>query len=142
MSPGSDGIPFVCWRVLGDLGADVLTDVLQVLCSPDGEAALADLGLDEQGRRLFNDGVLVLLPKNSTGVDPSGAEFFDPEGARPLNIVNADDRTLAKAIRHKVEEPLSAGIARHQWGFLRGRSMIEDTIDINEHTAGIPTDGG
>ncbi len=35
-APCPDGIPFACWRGLGELGVDILTDVLGVLCSEDG----------------------------------------------------------------------------------------------------------
>ena len=113
-TPGPDGIPFACWRGLGQLGLDILTDVLGVLCSRDGEAALAEMGLDEEGRHPYNEGLRVLLPKKPAGADPRGVPYFESEGTRPLSIVNTDNRIVANAIRYKFEAPLAKNIAQHQ----------------------------
>ncbi len=69
---GPDGIPFACWRGPRQLGVDILTDVLGVLCSDGGEAPLAEMGLDEEGRHPYNEGLLVPLPKKPAGAYPPG----------------------------------------------------------------------
>jgi hypothetical protein len=61
------------------------------------------------------------------GLDGEGRQ-----GAWPLNVVNTDNRIVANAIRYKVEAPLAKGIAQHQRGFLPGRSILEDILDIEE----------
>ncbi len=67
---------------------DVLTEVLGSL-PRGGRGVLAGMGLDEEGRHPYNEGSLVLLPKKSAGADPRGIPYFESEGTRPLNIVNA-----------------------------------------------------
>ena len=38
-----------------------------VLCAEGGEASLADMGLFDEGRHPYNEGLLVLLPKKTSG---------------------------------------------------------------------------
>ncbi len=70
-APGRDGVPFACRRGIGQLGVDVFAEVLGCLCAEGGEAALADMGLDEEGRHPYSEGPLVLLPKKPAGADPA-----------------------------------------------------------------------
>ncbi len=85
-APGPDGIPFACWRGLGKLGVDILTDVLGVLCSEGGEAVLAEVGLDEEGRHPYNEGFLVLLPKHPWGPTPATSRTSSPKVLGPLTL--------------------------------------------------------
>ncbi len=94
-------LPFACWRGLGKLGVDILTEVVGILCEEGGEAALADIGIDEEGRHPYNQWLLVLLPKKPAGGDPRGTSYFEPEGTRPLNIFNTYNRIVANAIRYR-----------------------------------------
>ncbi len=84
---GPDGIPFARWRGLGKLGVDILTDVLGVLSSEGGEAALAEIGL---GRRPDSEGLLVLLPKKSAGADrpppPAASRTSSPKVFDPVTL--------------------------------------------------------
>ncbi len=63
---------------------------------------------------------------------------------RPINIVNSDNRMLASAIRLKIEPVLAAWIDPDQRGFLPGRSLLSNVIDIEErmlHTAATQEEG-
>ena len=124
-APGPDGIPFKAWRQLGPLGVDVLGAALQALTAPDApedlQAFLAD----------FNGSLMVFLPKGD-GLLPDGRTGHAPSDTRPLNIVNSDNRLLAAAVRFCVEEPLSTMITVDQQGFVPGRSMLSNVVDIDE----------
>ena len=80
----------------------------------------------------FNAGILCLLPKKPAGVCPELGEFFDPSDTRPLCIVNAENRLLANAVRYKAEPTMANFIRKHQKGFLPGRSMLENVVDVEE----------
>ena len=65
-------------------------------------------------------------------MDPELGEFYDPSDARPLCIVNADNRIQANAVRSKAGPAMAKYIRKHQKGFLPGRSMLENVIDVEE----------
>ena len=64
-------------------------------------------------------------------VGPEGAGHR-PADTRPLNVANADNRLLGNAVRACVEEPLSAAISDEQRGFVPGRSMLANILDVEE----------
>ena len=49
--------------------------------------------------------------------------------------MNADNRIVANAIRAKAEPAVEQGISAEQKGFLPGRSMIENVVDVEERMA-------
>eukprot|EP00959_Pyramimonas_sp_CCMP1952_P238891 4992067-Pyramimonas_sp.AAC.1 len=51
---------------------------------------------------------------------------------RPLNITNTDNRVLCSAVRMHIEPQISPGASEEQRGFLRGRSMLANVLDIEE----------
>jgi len=83
----------------------------------------------------FNASLLMFLPKKSSGVTDVGLEIYNCGDVRPLNITNCDNRLLASAVRVAIEPTLSALITGDQRGFIGGRSMIANLIDIDEAMA-------
>jgi len=51
---------------------------------------------------------------------------------RPLNVTNTDNRLLASATRLAIEPTLSTLITEDQRGFIGGRSMIANLVDVDE----------
>ena len=49
-----------------------------------------------------------------------------------MNITNSDNRLLASAVRIAIEPCLSRIITPDQRGFLPGRSMIANILDVDE----------
>ena len=47
-----------------------------VLCAEGGEAALADVGLYEEGRHPYDERLLVVLPKKPAGAEPRRVHFL------------------------------------------------------------------
>ena len=131
--PGPDGVPALAYKCAGDLAVDTLMGVLEVLSSPEAEATLTTayehMGLKHA--HAFNESILCCLPKKPSGEDGTGGKFYKAEATRPLNISNMDNRLVASAVRMAWEPMLEKWISQIQRGFLRGRQMLHNIIDID-----------
>ena len=125
-SPGPDGIPYEAWRAMGKLSVDVLFCAFQDLSSDTAEAQM------DQEYPEFNASILHFLPKKPAGQTEDGSDIYEPSGVRPLNVTNADNRLLASATRFLLEPVLGPLVTDCQRGFIRGRSMLGNIIDVDE----------
>ena len=82
--------------------------------------------------RGFNESLLFFLPKKPIGKTEEGADVFEAGGVRPLNVTNADNRLMASSVRLVLESVLGPLITHDQRGFIAGRSMIANLLDIGE----------
>ena len=87
---------------------------------------------EHTGSHDFNTGLLCCLPKKATGVHEIHGEFYGAGDTRPLAIVNTDNRLIASAMRLAWEPLLNSWISKAQRGFLKGRSMLMNILDIDE----------
>ena len=133
--PGPDGISALAYKLLGELGIDILHDAASALCSEDGVEMLRQAYSDRcyNGTHHFNLSLLCCLPKKATGNDPTLGAYYDAEATRPLALVNTDNRIIASAARITWEPILASYISHHQQGFLKGRQMLNNIIDIDYH---------
>ena len=130
--PGPDRIPYAAWRALGDLAVDILFEAARALALPDGTRLLVDaLGEGDEGSHDFNMAILCCLPKKPIGCTPEHGEYFSADATRPLAIVNTDNRLIAGAYRGRLEPIMEPWISLMQRGFLKGRSMIANIVDID-----------
>ena len=147
-APGPDGIPYLAWRNLGSLAVDVLFQVAQVLEGTQGLAALEEFfPLNDDMRSDFNAAVMVFIPKGQPLRSESGTSYTLAGDLRPLSIVNTDNRLLASALRFRIEPLLEQALSDMQQGFLPGRSLLRNVVDIDarmrevallcDHPAGI-----
>ena len=138
-SPGPDGIPFQAWKAMGDLAVDVLWNVAKLLEAETAGEVIRAAYADEVngGGHDYNLGNLVCLGKKPAGNDPVEGDFFTPEGTRPLSIVNCDNRIVASAARIRWEEHLAGWVGNEQQGFLRGRSILKNLIDIDTESMSV-----
>ncbi|CAK0871243.1 unnamed protein product [Prorocentrum cordatum] len=125
-APGPDGLPFAAWKRFGPLAVNVLFAVQEQLSSPDAEEAIQR---DYPG---YNDSLMAFLPKTPTSESDDGTPQLAPADARPLSLVNADNRHLTSAVRHRLEPLFAEDISAEQRGFLSGRSTLADLIDVDE----------
>ncbi|MBM3946426.1 MAG: hypothetical protein FJ315_03360, partial [SAR202 cluster bacterium] len=131
-APGPDGIPYLAWQRLGDLGVSVLHEALDALMAEDGrEALLEAFPLDSDGNSPFNEALLVMIPKKASATTEHGAPLYEPCDVRPLSVVNTDNRLLANAVRLRVEPLLAQAVCPQQQGFLPDRSLLSNVIDID-----------
>ena len=119
-SPGPDGMPPRAWKAAGCLAEEVLWDALQVLQDPTRHTEV-----DTEWASL-NESTMVFLPKLEEG------QIGDASEVRPLNISNGENRILANAVRYGMERVMQDWVSGMQRGFLPGRSMILNVIDV-EH---------
>ena len=129
--PSPDGIPYVAWRCLGPLGIDILLDAASTLASPDGPRLMQNANGSSSDDHEFNLGILCCLPKKASGNDPTVGDYHAAENTRPLSIVNTDNRLIANAYRLKWEPVFNTWISQYQQGFLQGRSMLSNVVDVD-----------
>jgi exonuclease III len=130
-SPGPDGIPYSAWRLLGPLAIDVLHGALTELSAEQGqESLLAAFPGDADGNTAFNEATMVFIPKKVSR-EAQGIRYNEPGDARPLSIVNTDNRLMANAVRLRVEPLLAKAVSPAQRGFLPGRSMLQNVFEID-----------
>jgi flagellar motor switch protein FliG len=51
---------------------------------------------------------------------------------RPLNITNSDNRIICSAVRLHIEPIISPGISPVQRGFIKGRLMLSNLVDVDD----------
>ena len=76
-------------------------------------------------------GLLCCLPKKPSGADPTTGEYYSAENTRPLSIVNTDNRLIANSYRLRWEPIFAKWVSEYQRGFLPGRSMLSNVIDVD-----------
>eukprot|EP00959_Pyramimonas_sp_CCMP1952_P337008 7057137-Pyramimonas_sp.AAC.1 len=65
---------------------------------------------------------------------PPGTNVFKAGSTRPLSITNTDNRTIANSYRLRWEPIISPAVSPNQRGFIQGRPMLRNVVDI-EHEA-------
>jgi len=107
-APGLDGIPVDLYRKYKDVLAPVLTDLY---CA---------IGLLGEMPRGFLDGVLVTPPKPG---EPTNCNNY-----RPLTLLNADYRVLAKVLSRRLRDIQHKIIEPEQSGFMPGRHIGDNLM--------------
>ena len=132
-APGPDGIPYLAWRKLGNIGIDYLFQAVKCLTTEEGKQCMSDASPDlPHGQHTFNAGLLCCLPKKPTGQTGDGHQYFAPDATRPLTLVNCDNRLVASAARFRWESILAKWISPAQRGFLPNRSMLANVVEVEE----------
>jgi hypothetical protein len=121
---GPDGVPYAAYRRTADISSIVLGDALQDMYYGGGAKTInGEDYLPEE----FNYATMVCLPKKAAGVHPQYGDFYTPENTRPLSIVNTDNRISAIAGQIQIEKAAKSWVSDMQQGFIKGRSMVENT---------------
>jgi hypothetical protein len=117
---GPDGIPFAAYAVKNPAIAQIIHEV-----------ALAMLEGCEGPPEVFNQAFLLCLPKATAGTTDDGEDYVLASGTRPLSIVDSINRILASIFRVLLERHTTKWISSMQRGFIAGRSMINNVVDID-----------
>ena len=129
-APGPDGIPYVAWQRLGHCAQEVLYQAATALTQPGATEALqAAFPMDHQ-QHTFNHSLMVFLPKKPT-TSATGITYCSADSTRPLAIANTDNRLIASAFRFLLEPILEPAISAEQQGFLWGRSMLSNLVEMD-----------
>ena len=119
-APGPDGIPYSAYRD-SDFAAEALfTAAKEIL---HNQAAWMPAA--------FNEAFLVCLGKKPSRADAIHGLVFRAAATRPLSISNTDNRIIAGAIRILVEAKVAEWVSEAQRGFLRGRSMVLNIVEVD-----------
>ena len=131
--PGPDGMPACVFKALGDLAIDILFGVTEVLSCDNAIEQLTEAyeAMGHSAAQAFNISILCCLPKKPSGVDDRGEVFYKPGATRPLNVGNVDNRLIASAARLAWEPNFEKFVSKMQRGFLKGRQMLHNVIDID-----------
>ena len=78
----------------------------------------------------FNASLPIFLPKQACGETEEGEAVYEVDGVRPFNVTSTDNRLMASACRWMLEPLLGSLITDEQRGFIQGRSMLSNTVDI------------
>jgi len=122
-SPGPDGIPYKAFKACS-LSLDILVAVATALLV-QGELTLPDD---------FNASFLCCLPKKPVSFDARLGDVYSGETTRPLSIVNTDNRLIAGSFRLTLEPIFSSWVSSPQRGFIRGRSMLANVLEVDFHS--------
>ena len=117
-SPGPDGIPYAAYAA-GDVTEAIIEEATRALTEEDPTEP-TDL----------NHAFLSCLPKKPER-HANGLDIFKPKGTRPLSIGNTDNRLVSAVLRISVFDFLAAWISIIQRGFITGRSMLENVLEID-----------
>ena len=129
-APGPDGLPYAFWKSVPDLADEVLWDITVALAA-DNSTEMQDAAYRFESYTL-NGSILACLPKTPNQRSPDGLPVYAPASTRPLSISNTDNRLISATIKYSWEPHLAKGVHPHQRGFLPGRSILQNIIDINE----------
>ena len=70
-------------------------------------------------------------PKQASAYDPTAGGYFLPSATRPLSLVNTDSWLIASALQIAVEPINDKVVSTLQMGFVRGRQMLSNVMDID-----------
>ena len=75
-------------------------------------------------------------PKKASGtISPTGEGYYEAPNVRRLNVTNSDNRLLANAVRYAIEPLVGERVSPCQRGFIGGRSMLTNRVDLDEAMA-------
>ena len=140
-APGPDSIPYAAWKAASKSKVEVLLDVARSMEEGSAREDLANSGTFGEEGHDFNLGLLVCLGKKSCKEIDGKGFAFKAADTRPLSIVNTDNRILANAYRMKWEKFVRNWVSRHQQGFVRGRSILKDVLDIESAALRVGAEG-
>ena len=117
---GPDGIPTGIYMHIKGMVTSIFK---QLVCDIiDGTAEL-----NEE----FNFAFLCCIPKASNETDQAGVPIHAASSTRPLSIVDAANRIVAAILNTPLERCVGQRISSMQRGFVAGRQMMTNILDID-----------
>ena len=133
-APGPDGIPYSAWRAMQEYGVDCLWGAMQELSADDVLERMED-AYEDEASCAFNLSLLTCIPKQTAGTTAEGNPIVAAEDTRPISMVDTANRLLANAARLRWEVHLGMWISPEQRGFLPGRSLIANVVELEDEAA-------
>ena len=117
-SPGPDGASYSAYRGIAEAQSMVLA------------AAEAMQQHDVLPPLDFNLANMSCLPKKPVSKLENGTDLYTGDATRPLSVGNTDNRLLAASYILAMEPIYAPSVSAAQRGFLKGRSMIANILDL------------
>ena len=117
-TPGPDGIPYSAWKAAGKHGATSLFLVGSFLMSG------LNMPID------FNSSLSAFVPKGNEVLDEVLISR-DAADTRPLAMKNSDNKIVGSVLNDKLKPILSKQTCKLQRGFVPGRQLIENVLDLD-----------
>jgi len=83
----------------------------------------------------------VVSLRNPRGLTRKKGDYFLLAATRPLPLVNTDNRLIASAVGIAIEARVAQLVSDIQQGFIRGRKMLQNVLDIDFHSMKISFSG-
>ena len=130
--PGPDGIPAAAYKQIPK-AVKMFHAVAIRMGTPNGVTEVVEDYSDRcaNDSHDFSASLLCCLPKKADGTDAENSDFVTGDSTRPLALVNTDNRIIASAARITWEPLLNNFISSYQQGFLKGRQMLSNVLDID-----------
>ena len=78
----------------------------------------------------FNSSLLVFPPKGEEDGDEIAIER-DSKDTRPISLKNSDNKIVSSVGNFSLSAPIALGSCRLQRGFIRGRQLIHNVLDLD-----------
>jgi hypothetical protein len=117
---GPDGISNIFYKHLNNIASDVFLEVVNNIIDGGGR-------ISEE----FNLAFLCCIPKVPGGLTTDGIPIFTAGSTRPISIVDAANRIVASVLKTTLERCVGSRISEMQRGFVAGRQMLMNLIDVD-----------
>ena len=116
-------MPFKAWKMIKAIAVPVLHAVAVQL-------VISRSTLVSNDNPFFNEAFLTCLGKKTAFVQDGIGSVSS--ATRPLSVVNADNRLIASSVLKKASAKIEPWVSSNQRGFIKGRSMLQNIIEIDE----------
>ena len=121
-APGPDGLPYAAWQAGGRASAVTLHKLL---------VHILDGGHVDKS---FNESLTVFLPKGAEETDAPGHIVRNVADTRILSFKNTDNKLICSSMNYISKPVLSHGISYLQRGFIPGRQLICNVLDLDTYS--------
>ena len=115
-----DGLPYIAWFLAGPAGYQTLW---RVICD-----LMNGLSIEIS----FNDSAMLFPAKGDLDGDTEEV-IRAPVDTRPLNLKNTDNKTCTSIFNTAVQPAISKGAHYTQRGFVPGRQLLQNVVDLDYH---------
>ena len=130
-SPGPDGLSAAHWRAMGKTAEDVILAAAASLSQENASQEIQTAYRDADSvSNLFNRSILCCIPKGDGEEDALHGRSHEAGQTRPLSLVDVSNRIIAAAYKKRWEPQLGAWVSIDQRGFIQGRSMMKNVVDL------------
>ena len=117
---GPDGIPMGIYKQLLNISPALfrrlVSDIINGVVAPGAD---------------FNHAILCRIPKSADEQSETGVPVYIAANTRPLSIVDAANRIVAAIMNASLERCIGANISKMQRGFVSGRQMLMNIIEVD-----------